>query len=89
VTTQLKFSALDLTKSDYQNPIDLYKTNKKLCTIIVLGQGKSKSQGMALLSKTKSDNSCNRLAWELMNKAKKANKSSDASTVIELEVELD
>ena len=44
---------------------------------------------MALLEKTKSDNFPNGLAWEFISKAKMANKPSDASTVIDLEVELD
>ena len=37
----------------------------------MLGQGKS--HGLVLLSETKNDNYPNRLAWELMSKAKKAN----------------
>ena len=44
----------------------------------------SRSHGMALLSKTKSDDYPNGLAWEFVSKAKKANKPSDASTVIKL-----
>jgi predicted transport protein len=53
----------------------------------MLGQGKS--HGMALLGKTKNDNFPNGLAWDFVSKAKKANKPSDASAVIGLEVELD
>ena len=44
---------------------------------------------MALLSKTQSDDYPNGLAWEFMNKAKKANKPSDASTIIEMDMEVD
>jgi hypothetical protein len=49
----------------------MYKMNTKLRTIILLGQGKS--HGMALLSKTKSDDYPypNGLAWEFMNIVKK------------------
>jgi hypothetical protein len=54
--------------------------------MIELGQGKS--HRMALLSKTKSDDHPNRLDREFVNKAKKANKPSDDSAVIKLEVEL-
>lgn len=43
---------------------------------------------MALLNKAKKKSYTNRLAREIIDKAKKANKPSDASTVIELEVEL-
>ena len=50
--TWSKFVALDVTRPDSQNQT-LNKMNKKLCMIIVLGQGKS--HGMALLSKTKRD----------------------------------
>jgi hypothetical protein len=55
--------------------------------IIVLGQGKP--NGMTLLSKTKSDEYFNGIACEFMSKSKKANKPSDASMVMKLEVELD
>ena len=44
--------------------------------------------GSTLLSKTKSGNYPNGLAWEFTNKAKKPT-PPDASTVIKLEVELD
>ena len=67
--------------------MELYKANKKLCAIIASGQGKS--HGMALLGKTKCDDYPNGLAWEFVVKAKKANKPSDVSTVIELGVKLD
>jgi hypothetical protein len=53
----------------------------------VLGQGKS--HRMALLVKTKTDDYPNGLAWEFINKAKKANKPSDASAMIEMDIELD
>ena len=55
--------------------------------IIALGQGKS--HRMAFLSKTKSVNYSNGIIWEVMKKANKANRPSDASTVIKLDVELD
>ena len=53
----------------------------------MLGQGKS--HGMALLGKTKNDDFPNRLMWESIDKAKKANKPSDASAITEMDVELD
>ncbi len=43
---------------------------------------------MGLLGKTKSDDYPNGLAWEFVAKAKKADKPSDASAVIELDIEL-
>ncbi len=67
--------------------INLYKANKNLCVIIVLGQGKH--YGMALLSKTKSDEYFNGIACESMSKSKKANKPSDESMAMKLAVELD
>jgi hypothetical protein len=79
--------ALNITKLDNRALVDLYKVNKKLCVIIMLGQGKS--HGMGLLSKTKSDNYPNGVAWEFVKKAQKANKLSDASAVIKLDVELE
>ena len=84
--TRSEFAALDITRPDNQTLVDLSKVNKKLCAIIALGQGKS--HGMALLSKTKHDDFPNGLVWEFIEKAKKANKPSDASAVIELDIEL-
>ena len=43
---------------------------------------------MALLGKTKSDDFPNGLVWDFGSKAKKTNTPSDASVVIELEIEL-
>jgi hypothetical protein len=76
--------ALDVTRIDYQTLVFLYEANKKLCTNIVLGQGKS--HGMVLLSKTKNDDFPNVLAWEVIEKMKKANKPSDASVVIKMDM---
>ncbi len=53
----------------------------------MLGQGKSHK--MALFRKTKNDDHPNGLAHEFVAKAKKANKPSDSSVMIELEVKLD
>lgn len=44
---------------------------------------------MSLLCKTNSDDYPNGLLWEFMRRAKKVSKPSDASAVIELDVELD
>jgi hypothetical protein len=46
-----------------------------------------KSHRMALPSKTRNDDYPNRLAWEFISKAKKANTPSDASDIITLEIE--
>ena len=51
--TKSEFAALDVTDPGNSSLVELYKANKKLCTIIMLGQGKS--HGIALLGKTKSD----------------------------------
>ena len=67
--------------------VELYNANKKLWAIIALGQGKN--HGIALLGKTKNDVYPSGLAYEFVVKAKKANKPSDASTMIELEIELE
>jgi hypothetical protein len=85
--TKSEFAVLDVTDPANAILIELYKANKKLCAIIALGQGKS--HGIALLGKTKSDDFPNGLAYEFVAKAKKANKPSDASAMIELEAELD
>jgi len=45
--TRSEFAVLDIMKPDNQELIELYCANKKLCAIIMLGQGKS--HGMALL----------------------------------------
>jgi hypothetical protein len=67
--------------------VERYKANKKLCAIIALGQGKS--HGIALLGKMKNNDYPNGLAYEFVAKAKKANTPSDASTMIEMEIELE
>jgi len=85
--TRLEFAALDITKSDNQGLIELYQANNKFCSIIALGQGKS--HGMALLERTQNDDFPNGLAWDFIDKVKKANKPSDASAIIEMDVELD
>ncbi len=85
--TRLEFTVIDVTVPANLPLVELYKANKKLCTIIVLGQGKS--HGIALLGKTKSKDYPNGLAFEFVAKAKKANKPSDASAMIELEIELE
>jgi hypothetical protein len=85
--TKSEFALLDVTNPTNGPLVELYKANKKLCATIALGQGKS--HGIALLGKTKSDHFPNGLACEFVVKAKKANKLSDASAMIELEVEED
>ena len=85
--TKSEFAVLDVTNPTNGPLVELYKANKKLCAIIALGQGKS--HGIALLGKTKSEDYPNGLAFEFIEKAKKANKPSDASAMIELEVELE
>jgi len=85
--TWKEFTEIDMSIPTNLPLVELYKANKKLCAIIALGQGKS--HGIALLGKTKSEDYPNWLAYEFVVKAKKANKPSDASAVIELEVELD
>jgi hypothetical protein len=85
--TKLEFAVIDVTNPTNVPLVELYKANKKLCTIIALGQGKS--HGIALLGMTKSEDYPNGLAYEFVAKAKKANKPSDASAMIELEVELE
>ena len=76
------FVAIDVTKLENQILINLYNANKKLCGIIVLGQGQSNR--MAPLSKTKTDEYPNVIACEFKSKAKRANKHSDASMKIKL-----
>ncbi len=56
--TWLEFVVLDITKPYNQQLVELYLASKKLCAIIMLGQGKS--HGMALLGKTKNDDFPNR-----------------------------
>jgi hypothetical protein len=85
--TKSELAVIDVTNPTNMPLVELYKANKMLCAIIVLGQGKS--HGIALLGKTKNDDYPNGLAYEFVAKAKKANKPSDASTMIELEIELE
>ena len=85
--TRSEFAVLDEMLPENKALVNLYKGNRKLCAIIMLGQGKS--HGMALLNKAKSDDYPNGLVWEFIKKAKKANKPSDASAIIEMDMELD
>ena len=84
--TKLEFAVIDVMNPTNMPLVELYKANKKLCAIIALGHGKS--HGIALFGKTRSKDYTNGLAFEFVAKAKKANKPSDASAMIELEVEL-
>ena len=65
--TQLEYGAIDVVKPENLIVVDLYKANEILCTIIELGQGKSRR--MAPLGKTKSENYPKGLAWEFVSKA--------------------
>jgi hypothetical protein len=85
--TKSEFAVLDVTNPMNGPLIELYKANKKLCSIIALGQGKS--HGIALLGKSKSKDFPYGLAHEFVAKVKKAIKPSDASAMIKLESELD
>ena len=85
--TKSEFGVLDVMNPTEAPLVELCKANKKLCAIIVLGQGKS--HGIALSGKMKSEDFSNGLAHEFVAKAKKANKPSDASAIIKLEVELE
>ena len=49
--TWSELAVLDVKRPDNQQLVKLYQVNKKLCTIIALGQGKS--HGMAIHGKTK------------------------------------
>jgi hypothetical protein len=82
-----EFVVIDITNPTNMPLVELYKANKKLCAIIALGQGKS--HGIALSVKTENDDYPNGLAYEFVAKAKKANKPSDTSIMIELEIELE
>jgi hypothetical protein len=85
--TKSELAAIDMTNPANGPLVEPYKANTMLCAIIALGQGKS--HGIALLSKTKSKDYPNGLAHKFVAKAKKANKSSDASAMIELKIELE
>jgi hypothetical protein len=82
-----EIAVIDITNPTNMPLVELYKANKKLCAVIALGQGKS--LGIALLGEMKNDDYPNGLAYEFVAKAKKANKPSDASTMIKLEIELE
>jgi len=69
--TRSEIAVINVTSPANALLVEFYKANKKLCAIIVLGQGNS--HGSALLGKTKSDDYPNGLAYEFIAKAKKAN----------------
>jgi hypothetical protein len=82
-----KFVEIDVTNPTKFPLVELYKANKKLCAIIALGLGKC--HGIALLGNVKNNDYPNGLAHEFVAKAENANKPSDVSVMIELEIELE
>ena len=85
--TKLEFAEIDITNPTNMPLMELYKTNKRLCANIALGQGKN--HRIALLGKTNNNDHPNGLAYEFVVKAKKTNKPSDGSAMLELEIELE
>jgi hypothetical protein len=81
--------SVDVTNPTNMPLVELYKANEKLCATIALGQGKS--HGIALLGEMKNNDCPNGLAYELVARPRRqtANKPSDASAMIELEIELE
>ena len=85
--TKSEFVEIVVTSPTNIPLVERHKANKKLCAIISLGQGVS--HGIALLVKMKNDDYPKGLAYEFVVKAKQANKPSDASAMIELEIVLE
>ena len=67
--------------------ISLYKQNKRMCAVIVLGQGSD--YGLSVITKTKSAGNIHGRADRFVSILEKKNKPSDAAAEIELDNDLD
>ena len=67
--TKLEFAVIDIMNPTNVPLVELCKANKKLCAIIALGQ--SRSHGIALLGKMKSDDYPNGLAYEVLQRSRR------------------
>ena len=67
--------------------IKLYKENKRLCSIITLGQ--KMDHGLFVMKKTKSDDFPQGLAYRILEILKQKNKPKDVTAKIELKKELE
>ena len=65
----------------------LYKQNKRICAIMVLGQGSY--HGLSVIQKTKTTDYPHRMAWKIVAAMKKKNKPKDAIAKIEMDGELE
>ena len=79
--TRSEFAVIDVTSPTNLPLVELYKANKKLYAIILLGQGKS--HGIGLFGKTKCEDYSNGLAWEFVTTAKQVNKPGLAAKLFE------
>ena len=72
-------------KKQRKKKLRLYKDNKKLVVIMVLGQGSD--HGLAVIKKTKSTDYPSRFAWRIVGMMMKRNKPNNACAEIELDAE--
>ena len=82
--TKAEFDAISSTTTD---PVELaklklYKANKRICAIIVLGQ--KSDYGISVVKKTKSKDFPQGVAYRIIEILKKRNKPSDVMAEIEL-----
>mmetsp|Transcript_8277 Transcript_8277/g.14995 ORF Transcript_8277/g.14995 Transcript_8277/m.14995 type:complete len:89 (+) Transcript_8277:239-505(+) len=78
--TKSEYAVLDLTIADGKARAKLYKQNKRICAIMVLGQGSDHS--LAGIKKTKTTDHPHGMAWKTVAAMKKNNKPKDAGAGI-------
>ena len=85
--TKSEYAVLDLTQISGKAKAKFYKQNKRICAIMVLGQGSD--HGLAVIQETKTPNHPHGLAWKIVGAMMKKNKPKDASAEIEMDGELE
>ena len=82
--TKVEFDAISLMMMDAEElaKLKLYKVNKRICTIITLGQ--KSDYGMSVVKKTKSKDFSQGMAYRIIKILKKKNKRTDVTAEIEL-----
>ena len=81
--TKSEYTVLDLTIADGKVNAKLYKQNKRICAIMVIGQGSD--HGLAVIQKMKTTDHPHWMAWKIVVAMKNKNKPKDASAKIEMD----
>jgi len=86
--TRSEYEAFDMTNlSDAdKKKVKLYKANKKVCAMLILGQ--ESDHGLAAIEKTKTSDHPHGVAWKVVETMMAKHKPNDASAEIQLDTDL-